>query len=210
MSITNTLDRVVRWVQAEICDPVKLKMPPDGDMDTRPNAEDYNYRTVTPAAFPLFVPTHDKLPLAVITSVPSVAVRIVKGADDMDDDVGRLNLEMEFSTWNPGTYGKDILIPVSEHPGQFQFLSDEEAAGKFEIYTDAWRDLWNWIDEARRKLRNTAQIDGIQIDRSVPIEFAPFATQDGIPDLYPIWIGYITFAVNYQLTEHNPGIEQFL
>lgn len=210
MSITNTLDRIAEWVQAEICNPVKLKMPPDGDMDDCPNAEEYDYRTVTPAAFPLFVPTHDKLPPDVITSVPSVVVRIVKGSDDMDDNTGRLNLELAFSTWNPGTYGKDILIPDTEHKGQFKPLLEEEAAGKFEIYTDAWRDLWNWIDEARRKLRNTAQIDGIKIDRSVPLEFGPFTAQDGIPDFYPLWFGYITFAINYQLTEHNPDIEQFL
>ena len=66
MSIVNTLDSVTEWVQENICNGVTLKAPPESDQ--APTDAGYEYKRVTPTAFPLFVPLKDKLPPAVLSS----------------------------------------------------------------------------------------------------------------------------------------------
>lgn len=210
MSVVNALDRVVSWTRREICEDTKLKLPPDGDREECPNAEEYDYREVTPACFPLFMPTKEKLPPSVLSSIPSVVVRILKGEDNVTKGAGRLNLDMCFSTWNPGVYGKDILIPSEEKPGTFKVLPDEEAMGRFEIYSNGWRDVWNWVDKALRALESTTNMDGVVIDRAVPITYGPLQEQEGIPEFYPLWFAWIGFAVKIPLMRHDSELERFL
>ncbi len=210
MSIVNTLDKVVAWTRREICEGTKLKLPPDGDGDDCPNAEEYRYREVTPACFPLFVPTQEKLPPKVLMPIPSVVVRILKGEDDAMKRTGKMDMDMCFSTWNPGTYGKDMLLPKEGEPGTFQTLPDEEAKGLFDIYANGWRDVWNWVDKAVRALESTTNMDGIQIDHAVPITYGPLREQESIPDLYPLWFAWVGFSVKIQLLRHNGGLERFL
>lgn len=210
MSIVNTLDKVVAWTQREICEGTKLKMPPDGDGDACPNAEEYRYREVTPACFPLFMPTQEKLPPKVLAPFPSIVVRILKGEDDTINGTGKLSMDMCFSTWNPGTYGKDILVPKEGESGTFQKLPDEEAEGIFRIYENGWRDVWNWVDKAVRALESTTNMAGIPIDHTVPVTYGPLQEQEGIPDFYPLWFAWVGFTVKLPLMRHDSELERFL
>lgn len=209
MSVVNILDRVTAWAQKEICEGITFKLPPDGDPEMQPNAEEYAYEEVTPACFPLYVPTQEKLPPNVLSSIPSAVVRILNGEDDVPQNSGKMKMDICFSVWNPGTYGRDIFAPV-DRAGEFHRLAGEEAAGKFDINPDGWRDVWNWVDRGLRALESTTNIDGIPLDRSVPITFGPLAEQEAIPDFYPVWFAWISFAVKYPLMRNDESLEQFL
>ncbi|MCB6992898.1 hypothetical protein LI177_05285 [bacterium 210820-DFI.6.37] len=209
MSVVNILDRVTDWAQKEICDGMKFKMPPDGDPELQPNAEDYKYEEATPTCFPLYIPTQEKLPPKVLSSIPSAVVRILKGEDSISKSSGKLKLDICFSVWNPGTYGKDIFIPT-DGTGTFRELTDEEAAGKFYINAGGWRDAWNWVDRGLRALESNTNISGIPIDRETSIEFGPLAEQEAIPDFYPMWFAWISFAVKYPLMRNDESLERFL
>ena len=210
MSIVNIIDTVTEWARVNICDGTRLKMPPDGDGDACPNAEQYDYREITPACFSLYMPTQEKLPPGVLSPIPSVVVRVLSGEDNLTENSGSLKMDMCFSTWNPGTYGKDILIPAKDHPGEMSLLPEEEAAGKFEIYTNGWRDVWNWVDKALRALESTTTLNGVIVDRTVPVTYGPLAEQEGIPDLYPLWFAWVAFSVVFPLNRYDAEVEQFL
>ena len=52
MAIVNDLNKIRDWLQTEVCDKIKLKLPKDDKADGG-----YEYELVNPAAFALFVPT---------------------------------------------------------------------------------------------------------------------------------------------------------
>lgn len=205
MSIVNTLDIVTEWARREICQEVKLKVPPN---DNEANDENYKYNRVTPACFPLFVPTTDKMPPSILSPIPSLCVRIMGGSDSMTESKGSMTLEFSFSTWSTGTHGQDILKPQED--GTYKVWTGEDAEAYYIRDGDGWRDAWNWVDIALRKLESTSNIDGIAIDRNTPVTFGPFTEQEGIPDFYPFWFTWIRFAVESKLMRNNPNWEQFL
>lgn len=204
-TITGIVDRVVAWTDENVCRKVKLKAPPD-DYEAADGAG-YEYDLVTPSCFPLFVPSKDKLPLTIVP-IPSVCVRILDGEDGRSSGV--INLEMCFSTWNPGTHGSDILDIVEGEPGAFKPRTGEEAKNHFERNAEGWRDLWNWVDTALRALESTASIDGIEIDRESGIKFSPMKEEDGIPDYYPFWFASIVFTLKRPLVRNVQEYNQFL
>ena len=109
MAVVTILDGVTDWVREKICSQI-LKVPP-ADEQAATDAG-YEYQLVTPAAFPLFVPTKEKLPPSVTSPIPSVCVRIQEGVDDLTDSTGSIGVQLCFSTWDPGTHGADVLKPV--------------------------------------------------------------------------------------------------
>ena len=205
-TIVGALDAVTAWVQANICARIKLKMPPLGEHD--PDDENYAYRLVTPTAFPLFVPSQDKLPPAVPAPIPSICVRIVQGRHDLTRKEGKLLFDLVFSTWSSGTHARDILMPTGT--GTYRPWNDLEAANFFEKNGEGWRDAWNMVDTALRELGNTVAIDGIEIDRSVPVEFSPLREQDGISDDYPYWFAVLTFGLKLPVAPNIDDINQYL
>ena len=48
MTLTQTIDNVVAWLSANVCDKITLKLPDDTTNDTG-----YDVQDVHPAAFPL-------------------------------------------------------------------------------------------------------------------------------------------------------------
>lgn len=209
MSVVNILERVTAWVQEEICPQISLKVPPDNEAAA--TDEGYEWETVHPTAFPLFVPTKDKLPPLVRSPFPSICVRFSDGVDDMKSDSGAMNVELYFSTWSTGTHGKDVLIPANDGSGAFHKLNEEEAAAYFRRTSDGWRDVWNMIDIALREIESTTSIRGLLIDRSVPVKYGPLKEQEAIPDFYPFWFAWASFTVTYPIVRNvKSGVSEFL
>ena len=79
MTIANTMDRLVKWTEENICSKIKLKVPPE-DIEAATDA-DYEYKEASPACFPIYIPTRDKLPPGADFPIPSVCIRILDGTD---------------------------------------------------------------------------------------------------------------------------------
>lgn len=192
------VDTITEWAQAEICSKIRLKMPPEDD--TESNAAGYEYTQVEPACFSLFMPSKDKLPPSVLSPFPSLCVRIMGGTDNLTANTGSINIEFAFSTWSTGTHGKDILIPDKENGLKFKEWNGEEAERYFKANFDGWRDCWNWVDIGLRAVESNATIKGIQIDRSTPITYGAFTTEQGeLIENYPFWFAWLRFAVKRPL-----------
>ena len=207
MSVVTILDGVTGWARENICNQIKLKVPPANEK--APDDAGYEYQSVTPAAFTLFVPGKDKLPTS-ISPFPSVCVRFVEGADNMAASHGSIGIELMFSTWSPGTHGKDILHPVPGDRWRAVQWAGEKANAYFKRNADGWRDAWNFVDIALREIESATEIAGYEIDRSVPVKFGPLSEQEAIPDFYPFWFAWVTFAVKYPLRRNNRNIENLL
>lgn len=206
MSVVGILDDVTAWVQEAVCSQIKLKMPPE---DREPDDAGYAYQRISPTAFALYLPAKDKLPPSVLSPFPSVCVRFLAGADNMAASQGSVGIELLFSTWNPGTHGKDILLPNLDDPLRPIQWTGEEANAYFQRLGDGWRDAWNFVDIALREIESRTEIAGYQIDRSVPVKFGPLAEQEAIPDFYPFWFAWASFTLTYPL-RRNRSFEQFL
>ena len=207
MTVVGIIDEITAWARAEICEKVKLKMPPEDDEN---NGAHYEYQTVTPACFSLFVPSKDKLPPSVLSPIPSLCVRVLEGEDDLTVNNGRITVEFAFSTWSTGTHGQDILYPDENDHSTVKQWTGQEAEAYFKANANGWRDAWNWIDVALRAIESTLTINGIEIDRSAGVKFYPFKEQESIPDFYPFWFTGIQFKVNRPLIRNIPEIQDLL
>ncbi len=202
MTVVCVLDALTKWTRENICPKILLKVPPNNDKD----AEDagYEYQLTNPAAFTLYVPTKEKLPPGILSPMPSVCVRFVEGADNLSNSKGSIGVQLCFSAWDPGTHGQDELFPNPD--GTYR-------KGKGEIFWrngDGWRDVWNMVDIALREVESVTNIDGLVIDRSVPVKFGPFTEQESIPDFYPFWFAWVSFSVSYPITRNIRDIENLL
>lgn len=195
MTIVEIIDNITEWTYKNICSRIKLKNAPP---DREPSDDGYRYELVTPAAFSLFVPTKEKLPPDVKTSIPSVCVRIVGGRDSYD--MRELQIELAFSTWNTGRHGEDIIYPDN--------IQGEKK--KFERNSEGWRDLWNFIEISLGQLAANAAINGIEIVKNEPFTYGPFKQQETIPDFYPFWFGYVSFKVKTGILGIPKDYNEFL
>lgn len=206
MSVVHLIDTLTAWAKANICSQIKLKVPPSNDEAVDAG---YEYKLETPTAFPMYVPTSDKLPPSILSPFPSLCVRFTNGEDTLATGRGFVDMQFCFSAWDPGLHGEDWLIPSKD--GGFNRWSGEKAEEYFKRTGDGWRDVWNFVDIARRKLESTTNIDGFVIDRATPIRFGPLVEQEAIPDLYPTWFAWVSFRVTYPLTQRNiDGINELL
>lgn len=208
MAITNILDRVTKWVTDNICPEIFLKVPPDSEIDA--TDADYQYQRVNPVAFTMYVPTKEKLAPGIISPFPSVCVRFIEGADDIGDWKGSVGIQLCFSAWNPGVHGKDVLLPNPENGLKPCRWTGEEADAYFRRCGGGWRDVWNMTDIALRHIESVTNIDGLVIDRSVPVKFGPITEQEAIPDYYPFWFSWVSFTLQYPVLRHVEGSERFL
>lgn len=205
MSIAHLIDTLTEWAQDNICAQVKLKVPPQNDEAVD---ADYDYELATPAAFPMYVPSSDKLPPGIRSLFPSLCVRFVTGQDAQATGSGSLDVQFCFSTWDPGLHGEDILRRNSD--GTYRRWTGEEAAQYFRRTGGGWRDAWNFVDTALRCLESTTNIGGFVIDRATPIKYGPLTEQEAIADLYPLWFAWVSFRVNYPLVRNNEELQDLL
>lgn len=206
MSIVHLLDTVTEWAQANICDKTLLKQPP-ADLEA---AEDgaYKYTLVHPVAFPMYVPTAEKIPPNFHSPFPSLCVRVTQGQDDAANSNGAVDIQFCFAAWNPGVHGPDILKPVGYN--SFRVWNEEEAHTYFQRTGGGWRDVWNFADIALRAVESVTNIGGYAIDMATPIKFGPLTEQESIPDLYPYWFAWISFRMTYPLQRNISSMQNFL
>ena len=205
MSVTKIIDDVRDWLEAVVCPQIQLKAPPD---DAEPMDKDYDHTLVTPLAFSMYVPTKDMLPPPIKSVYPSVCARVMDGADDMAKKDGIVNIQLCFSTWNPGTHGTDIM--KKQEDGSFKRWTGPEARDYFQRYGDGWRDAWNFVDIARQALESTTAINGHAIDISTPIKYGPLTEQDAIPNYYPFWYAWLSFTLKYPLFRNDTNLQNLL
>lgn len=186
-TVVHLIDTLTEWARNNICDRTKLKQPP-ADLDA-PTADGYDYKLVNPAAFPMYVPTTEKLPPNIHSPFPSLCVGVIGGEDSVAGGKRAVNVQFSFSTWDTGLHG---------------------ANGEFTKNGDGWRDAWNFLDIALRAVESVTHIGGYSIDLSAPIKYGPLTEQESIPDLYPTWYAWISFRVTCPLVRNNEEFQELL
>lgn len=213
MSVVNILDRVTEWARSSICPKILLKVPPENEKS--PTDAGYEYQRANPAAFTLYVPTKDKLgkdwlhPAPPASPIPSVCVRFRSGQDNLATGNGSIGIELCFSAWSPGTHGEDIILPSEEDGMAWKRWTEPEAEEYFHRNGEGWRDAWNMVDIALREIESVTNIDGLVIDRSVPVQFGPLEEQEDVP-YYPMWFAWVSFSVTYPVVRYLREAEEFL
>jgi hypothetical protein len=186
-----------------------MKAPPAHDAS--PVDGKYEYELMTPAAFPMFRPTRDRLPPNIKAPVPSVCVQFVDGKDEQLSASGTMRVRLVFATWSPGLHGQDIFKPKDGENGVYAQWGDEEARAYYHRDAEGWREAWNLVDTARRELENVEYIDkGLRVFHTDGITFGPVAEQETIIDFYPYWYAWVEFGVKYGLTRHRRDVKDFL
>ena len=208
MTVVEVLDRLAAWAEENICKKVLIKKPPDDNEAA--NDAGYEYERVHPACFTTYVPSKDKLPPKIVSPIPSLCVRCVEGKDDMVASARRMKIEFCLSTWETGTYGRDILIPNEKDGLRPKEWRGEESQAYFRRHGEGWRDAWNFIDIVLRELESVGSIDGIALDRSQEITFEPLKEQESIPDYYPFWFAVVSFTVQTGINRNNQDYAKFL
>lgn len=203
MSVVHVIDTLTDWAKSNICEKVVLKMPPK---NLEANDAGYSYDTVKPTAFPMYVPTSEKLPPSIHSPYPSLCVRFVKGSDELTGNTGQLDVQFCFSAWDPGTHGQDIYHPN----GDMSFRRQGPVYAEYERNGNGWRDVWNFVDTALRAVESVTDIGGYTIDRATPVEFGPLAEQEAIPDFYPFWYAWLSFRIKYPLQRNIEDLQQYL
>ena len=205
MTVVDIIDTITGWVEKTICPQIKLKVPPDSEIDA--TDQGYEYQLANPTAFSMYVPTKEKLPPNVVSPFPSICIRFMEGADDIGSFRGNIGIQFCFSAWDPGLHRKDVLIPDKDNCLEYHQWSGKEAEAYFRRTGDGWRDVWNMVDICLRELENVTNINGIVIDRSTAVKFGPLAEQEAIPDYYPFWFAWVSFSVQYPVVRNLGDVE---
>lgn len=205
MSVVHLIDTLTTWAQQNVCEKIKLKVPPANEGEAVD--EDYVYQLANPAAFPMYVPTSDKLPPDIPSPFPSLCIQLVDGQDSLEEGAGFVDVRFTLSAWDPGTHGKDLIAPTTSDWSQWAEVGAEPY---FRRNGDGWRDVWNFLDIARMAVENVTSIDGYTIDRATPITFGPMTEQEAIADLYPFWVAWLQFRVSYKLVRNIENLQEFL
>ena len=206
MSVVHLIDTLTKWAQQNVCEKIRLKAPPETEGEAVD--EGYKYDLVTPTAFPMYVPTSEKLPPSIHSPFPHLCVRFVAGEDEMPGGRGSVDVQFCFSTWDPGLHGKDILKRTAD--GTWKRWTGKEAEAYFQRTGDGWRDAWNFVDIALRAVESATHIGEYTIDRATPVKFGPLTEQEAIPDFYPLWFAWVSFRVTYPIQRNNNEIKNLL
>lgn len=197
MTIVTTIDGICQWLNENVCPNIELKKPPKDGSAT--NAK-YEYELVHPYAFPMYLPTKDKLPPKVETKFPSIYVQLEYGNDTTDNR--EISITLGFGAWNPGIHPDDWIIPEGTEAEDADVLSNE---------VEGWRDLWNFVDYTVTAIEQSTYLgENIEVVRNETIEFGPYKEQDSIVSYYPFWFAYMTFKVRSNLLRNNQSFINLL
>lgn len=194
MSIVNSIEAVRDWLDDNVCQKVKLKLPDDNAMDAS-----YTYKLVHPTAFSLFLPTKDRQPPKVEAPIPSVCVQLVQGEDNLVQKSRSIKIRLQFSAWDPGLHKLDMINPHENQVGTDFFQKN----------SDGWLDAWNFLDTAIRALENAEYISGFRLIKEAGITFGPVVDQDNASDFYPFWFAWTEFSLAETLTR-NPSYSHLI
>lgn len=190
MAMVEVVDRVTDWLNEKVCPLVEFKVPNDMVHD-----DSYDYRLINPTAFPMYLPTVDKLPEGVESPVPSVVVRVNGFTDDLVKGERHIQVSLLFATWDPGVHRQDIYRGTS---GTMYFSTPYNQSDG-DTYTkgmDGWKDAWNFLDTAIRTIENTEYIaDQYRFEKEKNIGAGPVSTKEGVTDFYPYWYAVANFTI---------------
>ena len=202
MTLVQSIDKVVAWLNENVCPQISLKLPDDYKNDT-----DYGVEFVNPAAFPLYVPGKDRLPPSVPAPIPSVCVQLMEGSDDLLSRKRQLQIRLCLACWNPGEHGGEVLLPrksASALSGYAYYRATGEAAQSYARNMEGWRDSFNFADLVLRELEGAEYIAGHRLVKESGIKFGLFTEDGNIWDYYPYWHNWISFTLEAGVVAKPP------
>ena len=208
MTLVQSIDKVVEWLNENVCSQITLKIPDDYKNDA-----DYNVKLVNPTAFPLYVPGKERLPPSVPAPIPSVCVQLMEGKDDLPKSVRQLNIRLCLACWNPGEHGGEkyhIRNGEGSTGTTSYFLAKGDDAKTYTRNMEGWRDSFNFADLVLRELENTEYIAGHRLVKESEIKFGLFTEDGNIWDYYPYWHNWITFTLEVGVVRNPKTYENLL
>ena len=202
MLLVESIDKVVTWLNENVCSQIQLKLP-----DDYKNDKEYAVEYVQPAAFPLYTPGKDRLPPNVRAPIPSVCVQLTEGNDDLLKRQRRLQLRLCLACWNPGEHGGEVLHPrkhAAALGGYSYYRLTGEAAQTYTRNMEGWRDSFNFADLVLREIESAEYIAGHRLVKEQGIKFGLFTEDGNIWDYYPYWHNWITFTLEAGVTAATP------
>ena len=202
MLLVESIDKVVAWLNENVCNQIQLKLP-----DDYKNDKEYAVEYVQPAAFPLYTPGKDRLPPNVRAPIPSVCVQLTEGNDDLLKRHRRLQLRLCLACWNPGEHGGEVLHPRKNEAalgGYSYYRLTGEAAQTYTRNMEGWRDSFNFADLVLREIESAEYIAGHRLVKEQGIKFGLFTEDGNIWDYYPYWHNWITFTLEAGVTAATP------
>ena len=202
MLLVESIDKVVAWLNENVCSQIQLKLP-----DDYKNDKEYAVEYVQPAAFPLYTPGKDRLPPNVRAPIPSVCVQLTEGNDDLLKRHRRLQLRLCLACWNPGEHGGEGLHPRKNEAalgGYSYYRLTGEAAQTYTRNMEGWRDSFNFADLVLREIESAEYIAGHRLVKEQGIKFGLFTEEGNIWDYYPYWHNWITFTLEAGVTAATP------
>ena len=202
MLLVESIDKVVAWLNENVCNQIQLKLP-----DDYKNDKEYAVEYVQPAAFPLYTPGKDRLPPNVRAPIPSVCVQLTEGNDDLLKRQRRLQLRLCLACWNPGEHGGEVLHPRKNEAalgGYSYYRLTGEAAQTYTRNMEGWRDSFNFADLVLREIESAEYIAGHRLVKEQGIKFGLFTEDGNIWDYYPYWHNWITFTLEAGVTAATP------
>lgn len=204
MTLVQCIDKLVKWLNDNVCNQITLKLPDDYKNDT-----EYDVEYVNPAAFPLYVPGQDRLPPSVPAPIPSICVQLMEGSDDLLKKKRQLQLRLNLACWNPGEHGSEVLHarPNADALGGYSYYSvTGEGAQTYARNMEGWRDSFNFMDLVLREIGGTEYIAGLRLLKETGFKYGLFTEEGNIWDFYPYWHSWITFTLECGVVEKTPEI----
>ena len=202
MLLVESIDKVVAWLNDNVCSQIQLKLPDDFKND-----KEYGVEYVQPAAFPLYTPGKDRLPPNVRAPIPSVCVQLTEGNDDLLKRQRRLQLRLCLACWNPGEHGGEVLHPRKNEAalgGYSYYRLTGKAAQTYTRNMEGWRDSFNFADLVLREIESAEYIAGHRLVKEQGIKFGLFTEDGNIWDYYPYWHNWISFTLEAGVTAATP------
>jgi hypothetical protein len=207
--LVESIDKVVAWMNENVCSQIQLKLP-----DDYKNNKEYAVEYVQPAAFPLYTPGKDRLPPNVRAPIPSICVQLTEGNDDLLKRQRRLQLRLCLACWNPGKHGGEVLHPRKNEEaigGYSYYYLTGQAAQTYTRNMEGWRDSFNFADLVLREIESTEYIAGHRLVKELGIKYGLFTEDGNIWDYYPYWHNWITLTLEAGVTAATPkGYENLL
>ena len=208
MTLVESIDRIVAWLKRDVCSEITLKVTDDYRNDSA-----YDYQTVNPAAFPLYVPGKERLPPSIAAPIPSICAQLMEGNDDLTTHKRELQFRLCLACWNPGEHGAERLIPTADPAatgGVRYFHPTGEEAKAYVRNSDGWRDVFNMLDMTLRSLEGTEFIEGHRLMKERGIKYGVFTEDGNVVDYYPYWLNWITFTLEAGVVAPIPAAYQDL
>ncbi len=204
MTLHSIMDRLVKWIDDNVCREITFKLPNDATNDA-----EYSVKYVRPKAFPLYVPGKEKLPPSVAAPIPSVCVQFMEGNDDLSKHQRRLKIRLCLACWNPGEHSGEIFHPrknTTALGGYSYYLADQEGGQTYTRNMEGWRDIINFTDLTLRTIENAEYIEGMRIVKESGIKYGIFTEDGKVWDYYPYWHDWISLELDAGVGTRTPDI----